>query len=224
MRRRTAVWSCLLTLVGAFGACGDDAASTGGGGGVHPRDRPECQGYDDEAAGEPVTFRLRNESGVDVYVNQLCGKPFLFLGAVPDQGITYQPNLTCADTCVGLRDGVSCPPELCEVTSLRVAAGASLDITWDATGFRAEAMPETCYSIPTLGTCDRRVVTPTGSYEMDIDVFSGCGAGCTCDASGVCDGQAQGAEALIENIPFTYPAPGVVDVVLEPCAFGCAGG
>ena len=214
-----------LAALASFAACGDDSASTGGaGGGVPPRDRPECQGYEDEAPGAPVTFRLRNDSGVDAYVNQLCGKPFLFLWNSPDPLVTYSPNLSCADTCIKLRDGETCPPEDCEVSSLRVPAGASVDIVWVATGFRAENMPETCYASPNLGTCDRAVAAPGGSYEMDFDVFSGCGPDCACDANNVCSGEAQGAEALTENIPFTYPAPGVVEVVLEPCAFGCAGG
>jgi hypothetical protein len=90
-------------------------------------------------------------------------------------------------------------------------------------------MPAACFHNPNLAPdCSSLVAAPKGNiYSFQIAAWSGCGNGqtCTCNASGVCDGEPSGNKTafLPSDGEFTYQG-GTLEFTLPACAFGCPAG
>ena len=82
-------------------------------------------------------------------------------------------------------------------------------------------MPAACYLQPQGGGCQEIVSAPPSKYGIAAFAFSSCGAGCTCDPTGICAGSTDGAQASADPVTFGFPGESTVDVVFGPCAFDC---
>jgi hypothetical protein len=184
-----------------------------------------CDAFDNQE-GQGVTLRVRNETGMAIYLPTDCGnvKPTVAPAAGPD-GTNYTYYRACLSTCADLRDTgpVACPADACAQTALRLQPGAMLDIAWDGTGLRPTEMPAECFFEPTQDpTCGQIVAAPAASYSVELRAFDSCAGQCTCDVNGQCFGEASGVEGYHAPVSFQHPQQSIVDVVFEVCAFGCA--
>lgn len=224
--------SSLLVLV-----CGCDSNVVDGGGGQGGETSSGtessgsgCASFDNVQAPSTVTFRVRNETGLDVYLPGVCQNPRFSIetSPTPDPTVQYPPGSSggCRQTCEVLKkeDPYVCDASECAPSSFLVPAGETRDVIWQGNGIRDVAMPAGCwFSDYPEATCPQIVAAPNGQYAVDIQGFSECAESCTCDADGYCNGDATGLEAFVEPTVFSYPSD-IVEVVFEVCAFGCAGG
>jgi hypothetical protein len=110
--------------------------------------------------------------------------------------------------------------------SFRLDVGATREVIWEGAGLKPGIpMPPVCWAAPQKdGICSQVVPAPADSYRISAFGFASCGAGCACDAQGVCAGSAEGTQAFADPAKFNYPADKVVEVVFDVCAFGCPDG
>ncbi len=214
----------VLTEDGGGGAGGGTGGTgTGGKGG-------ECTAFLDEPAPAPVTFRFRNQSGLDIYLPVTCDVLGYSLASIaPQDDVDYYPyEPACVQTCEELQSSspFDCGAGACAASSLRIAHGESVDWAWSATGLQVVPdMPAACFFSPkTSGSsCERQIEARGGDYQLSINGYASCGPACTCDANGVCDGDATGNVAYASPATFSYPEDSVVEVLFDVCAFPCPG-
>lgn len=212
--------SFLFESSGSGGSGGTGSVTTVGTGG-----NDACAAFDDQV-GEAVTLRVRNNTGMDIFLPTDCGivKPTVAPAAGPD-GTNYNYYRSCLSTCADLRDTgpVACPADACALTALRVPPGGTYDIEWDGTGLRPTDMPAQCFLEPTQDlTCGQIVAAPAASYQVELQAFDSCGVDCMCETNGQCFGEASGLEGFHAPVSFQHPEQGVVEVLFDICAFGCA--
>jgi hypothetical protein len=193
---------------------------------------PECQGFEDEN-GDAVTLRVRNETGIDFYLGDLCGAiDYRVESTDPSDGRYYgRIDHSCLWTCedVQTEEEAVCAGGACQLTSVRVPAFTSVDIPWNGTGIENGVdMPSSCWFDAPQGDpeCTRIVAAPPGTYQVAITAWALCDDGsgsCECEGN-TCFGQATGASAQPAPATLTVPGPAVFEVVFETCAFGCPGG
>jgi hypothetical protein len=204
---------------------GGTGGGEGGSGGANPD--PECVPFHDQDGDYPLTFRVRNNTGVDVYLPGVCDLPMFHLEEAAGQGDTFYGNrdTACLQTCEELQseEPYACTAGACAPTSFRIPIGATMDIPWNGTGLRSTSMPAKCAEDGQTTSCTQIVAADAGRFSFAVDAYSSCGEGCACEPSGLCSGEATGLQAFVVPITFDYPTP-VVELVLEVCAFGCAGG
>jgi len=219
----------LAIAVGCGSTIVEDPGTTTGSGGTTASSGTGglCEGFADEMGTAAVTVRFRNETGLPIYLPSLCsGVSYSITPTGGSDGTSYRYDGSCLQTCEDLQTDfpIACGP--CAPTSYLVPAGSSLDVAWDGTGLRPGAqMPAACFAAPDSGgTCSQVVAAPSGTYRAEAMGFEACGAECTCNAEGVCNGQPSGLQAYADPVMFDFPAAGLVEVVFGVCAFGCAGG
>lgn len=190
-----------------------------------------CDYYEDHSAEGLATFRVRNETGLDVYLPAACDVAEFTVekSPTPDPDIAYGTSgRTCLQTCETLQkeEPYVCESSGCAPASIRVPAGASVDVQWGGTGRQEQEMPAECWlSDNPEASCTQIVRALPALYKVSFRGFTECGDACTCNAAGICNGEATGLEATVQSFAFDYPAvPPVVEVVFDACAFGCAGG
>ena len=208
---------------GGFGGGDDD-----GGGGEGAGSNPACAPFLNQESEGMVTFRVVNQTGQDVYVPAFCDAVAYGVQpeAGPDGAYYGDGGGSCNQSCEQLQsedqyvcDGGQCPP-----SSIRVVAGETREFVWSGRGREDVEMRSECWFSEFGGpTCSQIVAAPPGSYRVTVGGFSECGADCTCNAEGLCTGQATGLEAVTEHPIFALPASGPVEIVFEVCAFGCPG-
>ena len=211
---------------GGDGGGGSSSSSTSGTGGSGAQD--VCSGFDDEQGGSAVTVRLRNESGLPIYLPAHCGVLLYDLVAVPADDVHYAFDPFCLQTCADLRtqgiiDCADCPP-----TSILLPPGATHDVVWDRTGLANVVMPDSCWHQPGQQgpACPQIVAAEAGTYQIFAMGYESCTDGsCQCDESGACDGAGTGMEAYSD--PETFVLGGgtsLVEAVFGACAFPCPSG
>jgi hypothetical protein len=195
---------------------GSTSVSTGTGG--------ACPGFEDAAGNDTMTIRFRNNSEAAVYLPVTCEGIELAIDPVtgPD-GVTYNYNATCLQTCEDLQKSSPNVCGACAPQSFRLEVGATREMTWQGAGLKPGVpMPASCWAAPGPDkNCSQVIPAPANSYRISALAFDSCGVGCTCDAQGVCAGSAEGAQASASPVKFSYPADKVVEVVFDTCAFGC---
>lgn len=193
---------------------------TGGAGGA-------CSGFGDAAGNDTVTIRFRNNSEIPVYLPVSCESADFAIDPVngPD-GVKYNYEASCLQTCEDLQTSPPFACGACAPKSFRLDIGATRDVTWKGDGLKHNVpMPLACWAAPSMGgACSQVVPAPAAGYRISAMGFTSCGAGCTCDAQGVCDGSAEGSEGYPSPVKFSYPADKMVEVVFDTCAFGCPDG
>ena len=204
---------------------GDGSGGDGQGGGNVD---PQCVPFRDAEPQSAVTIRVRNESGLDVYLPAGCGQlEYAITPVGGDDGVYYGPTGGfCSQSCEELQSQppLSCLADAGAPTSIRVASGEVLDVAWDGRGSLGADMPLACWYSKDVGTTCTQIVNATpGEYDVGARGFSSCGAGCECGADGVCNGDAQDLEAYANPAIISLPSEGVVEILFDFCAFGCAG-
>jgi hypothetical protein len=201
----------------------DSGATTGGSTGSGGA----CAGFEDTPGAAIVTVRFVNKTGLPVYLPGRCqGIDYPIVPTSGSDGVTYNYEASCLQTCADLQTSPPFVCGLCAPSSYLLAVGATREITWEGTGLKgAVPMPSACWAEPqTSGTCPQIVAAPAASYAIQGLGYSACGAGCACDAKGLCSGTAEGQQAHADPVKFNFPAQNVVEVVFNVCAFGCPGG
>jgi len=204
----------------ASGTGGSTASGTGGSGG-----QDACSDFADEQGSWSVTVRLRNESGLPIYLPAHCGVLLYDLARVPDDGVHYAFDPFCLQTCEdlqtqGIIDCANCPP-----TSILLPPGQTYEVVWDGTGLADAVMPDSCWHQPGQQGpgCPQIVAAEAGTYQIFAMGYESCTDGsCQCDEQGVCDGAGTGMEAYSD--PATLELGGgtaLVEVVFGVCAFPC---
>ncbi len=201
------------------GATGTTTGGSTGSGGT-------CPGFEDAAGSGAVTVRFHNKTGLPVYLPAQCDAvDYTIHPTIGDDGITYNFDGTCLQTCADLQTEPAFACGACAPRSYLLADGATREVTWNGTGLLyGVAMPTACYAQPQGNTCAKIVSAPATNYRIESVGFSTCGAGCTCDPSGVCSGSAEGQQVYADPVKFDFPQANVVDVVFNFCAFGCPDG
>lgn len=211
--------SASTTSTSSDAATTSTGASTGSGG--------ACAAFADAAGTDAVTVRFRNNSMSPVYLPVSCKSVnFAIDPTTGPDGVTYHYDGSCLQTCEDLQTSPPFACGLCAPASLRIDVGATREVIWEGTGLKPDVqMPSSCWSAPQKNeSCSQVVPAPAASYRVSATGFSSCGAGCTCDAQGICDGAAEGSQGNPNPVKFNYPADKTVEVVFDPCAFGCPDG
>ncbi len=236
---RTPLALASLALLAFLSACSSSVVEDGGGGqGGGDTSGSDstgsgvgCEAYDNQSGPAVVTLRVRNDTGLDVYLPASCDTAQFTIenSPTPDPDVWYGPGGVgaCTQTCEMLQeeepyvcDFGGCPP-----SSIRIAAGQTRDLQWHGTGARSREMPDICWFTDYPNdTCTQIIAAKSGDYQVSLRGYSECGEECTCDAEGLCTGDAIGLEAYLQPTVFQYPATSVVELVFDVCAFGCAGG
>jgi hypothetical protein len=192
-------------------------ASTGSSGG--------CGAFADAPSPGSITIRFRNDSSVPIYIPVDCSTPEYtikpFGGGDPNVSYVYDPG--CLQTCEDLQTQtpIACGP--CAPMSWLLAPGATRDVAWDETGMNyGVEMPAQCYlNKMSQGSCSKVVAAPAGDYNLFATGYDSCGANCTCDANGNCNGYAMGAMATANITKMNLPNDTLVEIVFGVCAFPC---
>jgi hypothetical protein len=212
---------------GAGGAPGTTGSATTTSTSVTTGSGGACAGFADADGSDTVTIRFRNQSESTVYLPVGCQTINFAIDPItgPD-GVTYNYDPSCLQTCEALQTSPPYACGACLPRSYRLEVGATREVTWKGTGLKPDVkMPLACWAAPQQTTlCSQILAAPTASYRITASGFSSCGAGCTCDAEGVCAGSAEGAPALASPVKFAFPTNDVVEVVFDTCAFGCPDG
>ena len=205
------------TTTGAT-ATGSTSATTGSGG--------ICAGFEDAKGANTVIVRFHNNTGVPVYLPAQCaGINYTIKPKSGDDGVTYNFDTSCLQTCFDLQTQPPFACGLCAPTSYFIAPGATREVAWDGTGLRSDvAMPNACFAEPQGGLCPQIVSAPADKYGITATGFSSCGAGCTCTPEGICSSSGEGMQAYADPVVLDFPSQSVVDVDFGICAFGCPGG
>ena len=216
---------------GASGSGASGSGASGGGTTTGTGGTNQCSGFEDQTGSAEVTIRFRNEAPVPVYIPGTCS--FVDYDIRPssgEDGIDYANNLTCTQTCQQLQTEPAYVCDACAPSAWLVPPGGSLEVSWDGTGVKQEAMPDACYldgQSPFGDTCSRLVAAQANTYRVEVTGFGTCegfdepGGPCACTEEGECMGSATGAQALADVSEFAYPGVTGVEVVFGPCAFGC---
>jgi hypothetical protein len=209
---------------GAGGSTSSSSSTTTGSTSVSTGTGGACPGFEDAVGNDTVTVRFRNNSEDAVYLPVSCESIDFAIDPVngPD-GVTYNYDGSCLQTCEDLQKNPPFACGACAPKSYRLEVGATREMTWDGAGLKPNIpMPPACWAAPDKGgICSQIVAAPAASYRISALGFDSCGAGCTCDAQGVCAGSAAGMQASASPVKFNYPADKVVEVVFDVCAFGC---
>ncbi len=225
----------LLFLIPAFvfvAGCGSsvETGSTGSGGGSTTSGSTgsggACAAYTDQAGAGKVTVHFLNKTGQPVYLSGTCAGSFSYsITNIGGADAAYVYDGSCLQTCADLQKEppFACGP--CLPQAIRLDPGAVRELEWDGTGLvmPSTPMPASCYA-PGGGafpSCQQIIAAPAGMYRAEAIGFSECGPGCTCDASGVCNGAATGIQAIATPTKFGFPGTSSIDVVFDGCAFGC---
>jgi len=202
------------------GASGTGANGTGasGGGGA-------CSVYEDQT-GSPVTLRVVNDSATPIYLPADCGSfPIQITSANDDSVYFTEGGGPCLQSCEDLQteEAYGCAAD-CAALTYVVPAFSSLDLQWSGNGFATTDMPDACWFSTDFGAqCTQIIDAPAGQYDLEVRGFSACEGDCTCDADGVCNGFATGAEAWTKpTATINHPNDDVVELVFDVCPFGCA--
>ena len=215
-------WGCGATVDdGGSGGSGTGGASSSGSGAGGA-----CSGFEDATPTETVTLRITNQAPVDIYLPNGCGILGYRIERATPSDVSYGPiDYPCSMTCEDLQSQPQILCGACAPTSRRLAPGESVEVEWPAVGLRSVSMPSECWLDSSAdATCSQLVAAESGTYAPSIDGFSSCGstAGtCTCDASGECNGDVSGQAAYPLPVEFSLPGAGLVEIVFEPCTFGC---
>ena len=184
-----------------------------------------CSIYDDRKGSGSMVVRFENQSGLPIYLPMSCGQ-ILFdlkeLGSMDAPPFVFDHS--CLQTCHDLQTQTPIACGACAPSSFLLQPGQTHDVTWDGTGLKSGVMmPSSCYLMPEP-SCSEIVAAPSGTYEVLATGYASCGANCTCDASGICQGTAGGEQATSNSAQATFPSQNLVQVVFGPCAFPCPNG
>jgi hypothetical protein len=209
--------SGVTTTVGATTAA-STGASTGSGG--------SCSGFDDAKSPATVSIRFHNETSIPVYLPVQCSTiQYTIKRLSSDDLVNYTFDPSCLQTCFELQTQAGFECGACAPTSYLIPAGGTREIAWNATGLTMDIpMPAACYFQPQSSECQKIVSASPDKYGITALGFNSCGVGCTCDATGLCTGSAEGAQAQADPVTFGFPGESAVDVTFSVCAFGCPGG
>lgn len=229
--------SCLgFALLVAGAGCGSNVigsggGDTGGGGTGGGNTNPECTPFRDQSSTGEVTFRFVNQTGIDIYLPASCDLVSFQIdpAAGPDGSYYGWTGGACSLTCEDLQSQgqIYCDAGACAPSSFRVPAGGSLDIAWDQLAQKNVEMPSECWFEAAGGpSCNQIVAADPGQYRISITAYDTCAsdpAACGCDATtGLCSGDATGLSATTAPVIFGLPSSQPVEVIFDPCAFGCA--
>lgn len=214
---------CVLVAIGSV-ACGSSVETGDGGAGG------ECKGFEDAEPGAPTTFRFVNQAAFDIYLKASCDELDYKIEPSAGSDGTYYGRVggACQQSCEDLQtsERLLCEAAACAATSYRIPAGGTLEVDWDGRGQKPVEMPNECFKDPSSSdACSQIVAAEGGNYKLSIEAYSACGSdstACTCDANGLCDGEATGQSAFTNPISFSLPANLPVEYVFDACAFGCA--
>jgi hypothetical protein len=241
MNTATWIFGAGLVLVVTAGGCGNTVTvQTGGAGGtastgdVQPSATSStgtgtggaCAGFADQKGQHAVTVRFVNQGGIPIFLPSNCSDVAYTLEPTNGGGATtYHFEQSCLQTCADLETQPPFACGACAPRSYRLDPGTTKEVVWDGTGLLQRMMPATCFAQPSGDlACGQIVDAQSDTYRVGLTGFSECGPGCQCDAQGVCNGDATGAQALPNPTQFSFPQDSVVEVVFGPCAFPCPGG
>jgi hypothetical protein len=207
---------------------GNGGNGGGGEGGSGGNVNPECVPFHDAEPASAITIRFINQTGQDVFLPATCDSlDYSVTPSAGEDGVDYGPTGgACQQTCDALQseDPLLCAADACAPSSIRLSTGQVREVVWDGRGQVGAEMPLVCWHSKDAGTtCTQIVNAPAGSYDVFAQGFAECGEACECDESGVCFGEASGWEAYANPASINVPSEGVVEVVFDVCAFGCAG-
>ncbi len=146
-----------VLLVVWSSACGSDVnvgagGSGGGGGGGEGGQDPACVPFNDEESAGPVTFRVVNQSGADLYLQGACDSLSYSVDPITGPDGSFYGNVggACQQSCEQLQheDPLLCAADACAPSSILVASGTSRDFTWGGQGQRSTEMPASCFFSP----------------------------------------------------------------------------
>jgi hypothetical protein len=199
------------------GAGGDNGQGGEGAGDV-------CDAFADADASADVVIRFRNDDSVPIYLPGNCSTVAFSLVAGSGTETSYPVEGTCLQTCEDLQieDPFAC--DACAPAMYRLDPGGQIDVRWDGTGLRQASMPSECFfsDFGSGGGCSQIVAAPSGDYAVDVLGYADCGQDCTCDdASGQCFGFPSGGGVSPAAAVVSLPTAATVEVVFQPCSFGC---
>lgn len=223
MRPSLELTSLSVLLLALSVGCGSTINEGGGGAGGGD---PSCAPFNDQPADGAVTFRVSNQTGQDLYLRGSCNTVSYSVDPEAGPNGTFFGDVggSCQQSCEELQseDPLLCEADACAPSAILLHPGETRELSWGGLGQKSTTMPAECWLSPEFGTaCQQIVAAPAGSYKLNLTAFSECGPGCTCDATGVCTGDATGIEALPDTSTFAFPAAGPIDIVFPNCAFGC---
>lgn len=223
----TSLSALVLALsIGCGSSVNEGGGGAGGGAGGSGGEDPFCAPYFDEEPEGAVTFRVSNQTGQDLYLRGSCNAVSYSVDPEAGPSGTYYGDVggSCQQSCQELQttDPILCEADACAPSAILLHPGETRDLAWGGLGQKNVEMPAECWFSPEFGTnCQQIVAAPAGSYKLNLTAFAECGPGCTCDATGVCTGDATGIEAQPDVSTFALPAAGPIDIVFPNCAFGC---
>ncbi len=210
------------------GASGSGASgSTGGSGGGGA----ECSGFEDTTTVTTVTVTVQNATAQAIYLGGTdCEIDIdLRLFDAADQPVRFRDGV-CHFTCSELQvtdavcaAGCALPP------IVMIAPGGSYELTFNGTMLDPVEMPTSCYFNADFatGTCDQRVVAPTGGYAFAVTGYddSWCpldqpgACECTPNASGNCTveqfGDILSGQGVEARASFNFPSDDTVELVFD---------
>ena len=183
-----------------------------------------CSGFADAQGSAPVTVRFRNNSNLPIYLPANCNAVAYSITATNSpNGPSYVYDESCLQTCSDLQTQPQLQCGACAPSSYLLEPGATRDVAWNATGLSNRTMPSSCWKQPSPNqtSCGQIVDAPPGSFLVTAMGYASCDGNCQCDAQGVCNGAATGAQAYPDAAKLNFPGDSLVEVVFGVCAFPC---